>query len=532
MLKIKTLFESGRKNMDTFWEDFEKDEIHVRDKWQFELKSTFVPISTQPESIFSQEFYIFIPNSLQINDQTYPKARFYEDQTNLIRYQTPPFSFSELMDIHNKNSPLTRLKLFQKHSAAVDEEQAFEKELKLFANVFRSTLRDNVHIIIEGLLRAQDSESLQSCLKMVHQLVNQVQPALKKYCDEAQELSLTWTETEHIKLLGYVRDYLSISINYSLSTLLDAIRQLHQPIFQEMDAVLCKILKEEKEYRENRHLEPLQMNQDSNLNESILYQSSLLNKYFIDVLLLITSRAAIDQKYRNLIGGIAAAIAMSFYILLFIWQGAVFVINSEPFILFTVIIYVLKDRLKDELKTLSFNQAFKWFSDFKTEIISPSGRFVVGELKESFSFINENNVPKEVAEVRSREFHTYLETIKRPERVIYYKKTVTIFKNLTQEDSSRLQALNIIFRYDIHRFLSKASDPYEPHVTLDTETLELIQKEMPKIYHVNIILKTSLAQPDGSQKTELKKFRLVIDKEGIKRVENISQNAFSKEDIA
>lgn len=516
--------------MDKFWDDFETGEIHVRDKWQFELKSEFIPIPTQLESEFTQEFYVFIPNSLQINDQTYPKARFYEDQTNLIRYKTPKFSFAQLTDLRNPSSPLVRLRVYKEQNQNAEVKYALERELKLFANIFRSALRDYAHAIVEELQNNSSPDQRKKTHSKIHELIINVRLALKLYSLEEEELMKKRTDHDEIKLFGYVRDYISITINNSFSAVLENVRHLHDHSFEDTDELLCQILIDEKKYREERNLEPLQIRQESTLNESILYQSGLLNKFFIDVLLLNTSRAAIDQKYRNLIGGIAAAIAMLFYILLFIWQGAVFVINSEPFILFTVIIYVLKDRLKDELKTLSFNQAFKWFSDFKTEIISPSGRYVVGELKESFSFIDESYVPKAITEMRNREFHTYLETIKRPERVIYYKKTIKIFQRPDKKTPPRLQALNFIFRYDIHRFLIKASDPYEPHVTLDSETLELTHTELPKIYHVNIILKNTLAQLDGTKKIELKKFRLVIDKEGIKRVENINANVDEKFD--
>lgn len=516
--------------MDKFWEDFETGEIHVRDKWQFELKSEFTPIRTLSESEFTQEFYIFIPKSLQINDQTYPKVRFYEDQTNLIRYKTPEFTFSQLTDLHNKNSPLVRLKQYR--DSKPNEEGSLEKELKLFANIFRSALRDEAHLIVEALQQMPNLDSMAQIQENIYALIDNVKLTLKNYYEEEEALIERWTDPDYIKLFGYLRDYISIAINNSFSAILESVRQLHDHAFQEIDEKLCRILIEEKKYREERHLEPLQIHQDSNLNESILYQSGLLNKFFIDVLLLNTSRAAIDQKYRNLIGGLAAAIAMLFYILLFIWQGAVFVINSEPFILFTVIIYVLKDRLKDELKTLSFNQAFKWFSDFKTEIISPTGKFVIGELKESFSFIDVKNVPTPIMDMRNREFHTYLDTIKRPDRVIYYKRSINIFQNLDKKSPLGLHALNFIFRYDIHRFLIKASDPYAPHVSLDSETLELTYTKLPKIYHVNIILKNTLPQPDGSQKVELKKFRLIIDKEGIKRIENIATNGEEKEALS
>ena len=93
-----------------YLDDFEAGKIHFRAKWQFELKTEFYPVSDRQGDNLVQEFYFFIPNSLQITGQTYSKAQFYQDQTNLIRLKTPRFSFSELIDPVNLESPLTKIR--------------------------------------------------------------------------------------------------------------------------------------------------------------------------------------------------------------------------------------------------------------------------------------------------------------------------------------------------------------------------------------------------------------------------------------
>src|SRR5262249_22367256 len=88
--------------MDEFLEDLRSGEIHFRDKWQFELKSEFTISSAAPDTPYTQEFYFFIPNSLQINSTTYPKESFYQELTNFIRYKTPTYLFSDLGDINKE----------------------------------------------------------------------------------------------------------------------------------------------------------------------------------------------------------------------------------------------------------------------------------------------------------------------------------------------------------------------------------------------------------------------------------------------
>ena len=78
--------------MNNFYKKLASGEIQFRDNWQFELKSEFPTIPEKKDITHTQEFYFFIPNSLQINHKTYSPEHFYRDQTNFIRFKTPIFS--------------------------------------------------------------------------------------------------------------------------------------------------------------------------------------------------------------------------------------------------------------------------------------------------------------------------------------------------------------------------------------------------------------------------------------------------------
>jgi hypothetical protein len=332
-------------------------------------------------------------------------------------------------------------------------------------------------------------------------------------------------------IFEYVEDTISIALNTSLASLLNIIRNKHSHYLQESDQRISKLLIQQKKYREECLKEPSHLDKDSIHNEAILYQSGLLNKFIMDALQLQTRRLAGDEKYRSLIGSFAAAIAMLLYLSLFIWQGAFFVINSLPFVVFSVFIYVLKDRLKEGLKNLSYKHVFRWFPDFTTEILSPSGNVVLGKMQESFAFIKEDQAPKDISHIRNEGFHTHLDMIKRPEQVIHYKRKISIYTT-PEASTERLNALNVIFRYDVHEFMTKASNATESYMTLDSESLDLITTHLPKVYHINIILKNSYLKPDLTPYVELKKFRLVTDKEGIKRIESvIGQTSVNEEEI-
>jgi hypothetical protein len=505
--------------MDEQLDEYESGQIHFRDKWQFELKSDLYPF-VEARNALVQEFYIFIPNSLQINDQTYTSAQFYQDQTNLIRFKTPEFTFPELTDPHNTESPLTRLNLLKQAPPTEENQQKIQTESQLLGNIVHSALRHEMSGFLVDLDYLEDPAVAKKFIDHFLIFCHEVEHFRQAYLKTQEAILTSWPNLNLKKHLDCVDEFLSANIHGYFSNFLVRLREKKQADLSLIDQRLCEMILSEAAYRENKFGQNGSPADHLHRDEYLLYRKGLLNKFIIDPLLLKTSRSSVDQRYRAFITGIPAAIAMLLYMLLFVWQGTFFVINTEPFILLTVVIYVLKDRLKEELRYLSHRQAARWFSDYTTEICAPPDDTVMGKLRESFSFIDGEKIPREVLEIRDRHFHSVLEEVKRPERVLYYKKTVDLYSKPTLLES-RFYGLNIIFRLDIHHFLNKAEDPYQSYLTLDPQTLKLRRVQLPKVYHINIIIRSYTVLPNGQNKDEMKKYRLIVDKIGIKRIERV-----------
>lgn len=507
--------------MDETLEDLKPGRIHFRDHWQFELKSEFFPLSYVRNNVQSQELYFFIPNSLQINDQTYSKEQFYQDQTNMIRLKTPTFTLEELIEPKNIESPLVVIKdAISKVNGKMDviTLNEIEDELKLLANIFHSALRNRIADLIEEMHTGGYDRLLFE--KHVEEMCDHVE-AFRTRFGLMKEQVLAVELGQHMKIhIDYVDEYISININDFLALFLNKLRAVDDAVEARLDVRICTILENEKEYREERFAQKDIEEASGKYKEFILYRKALLNKFVIDPLLLKVNRSSVAQRFKGIIGGIPAAVAMFIYLMLFLWQGNVFLMNSEPFILLTVVIYVLKDRLKEELRLLSHRQAAKWFADYSTEILSPYNGGVLGKVYESFFFVDESKIPKNIREVRSREFHAVLEEVKRPEQVIYYKRTVN-FTQKPEKLEKRFYGLSLIFRFDIHHFLSKAEDPVQDILDFDSLSKDLVHLKLPRVYHLNLILRSTINLPDGKLKEDLLKYRLIIDKKGIKRVENL-----------
>lgn len=508
------------------WEDFDTEEVHIRDKLQFELKSEFSPQPGLPFNQYTQEFYLFIPNSLQINPGTYSKSQFYFDQTNLIRYKTPEFTFEQLFDRNDPRSPLTRVfKLCGSDDTPLHREQLSD-ELKLLANVVRSALRDEVKGLIALLSATTHTGDFTNFKSRTELLCKNVRQFHESYAEVQQKFLSHWSDQTFYSQLLYIKEFISDVVSHYFAGLLENLRLKTSGNLQAIDDMLCDVLL--LEMRANDMLSNGKQGKSGKSNsiegENYLYRYGLLNKFVLDALYLTINRFTLEQRYQHWIGGLSAGIAMLLYLSLFVWLGTVFVINSAPFVLLTVVTYILKDRIKEWLRSYSYLQASHWFPDYTTIIQTLDQKSDLGLIKESFSLIDPDQLPQQLRDARNAEFNTVLETFQRPENVLFYKRIVSIKTLQRDHEVSRRHNLNIIFRFNIHRFLLKASDPIERHLTLDPLTRKLIDLRLPKVYHLNMIIVSSVMNNGDKARTELKKLRIVVDKNGIKRIEQLSSH--------
>jgi hypothetical protein len=490
-----------------FLGEWTEGEIHFRDNLQFEVKSEFFIHPDIQENVYKQEFYIFIPNTLQINPQTYSKQQFYLDQTTLIRYKTPHMTFKELIDFNQSNSPLARLHKLKDQPLSEENKATILTELQLFGNIFRSTLRGRIQTLVEKVDHnlTQDADLLCQDLKQVRNTFID----LKKYFIQKHSITILKSYFRHVD------EFTSLILDHYLIVFLDHLRKQN---LSQNDEHICECILHEKTYRQEHHLFP-KTSIDQHYNESILYREGLLNKFILEPLLLRISRHSLEEKHGNILSSVAAGIAMLIYLILFAWKSEQFVIHSTPFILLGVILYILKDRLKEGLKQLYYKQAFRWFPDYSTEIESHTG-VIIGIVKENFSFVSEEEVPSSILEMRNRDFHRELQVVKRQETIIHYKREVILQQQpyLTQR---RRKELTILFRLNIHQFLQKAHNPLQPNLTLDTQTLEIKERLLPRVYHINVMMANTYLLSNLKVRRQIKKFRVIVDKIGIKRVEQI-----------
>lgn len=440
-----------------FWRELEEGQIHVRDRLQFELKSEFITSSDKKASVFTEELYIFVPQSLQINRDTYSTDQFYRDEMNLIRYKTPTFSFEELLDPRNDLSPLFNA-------------DKLDHEIKLLANIFRSTLRNAVKKITEHAEADLHSE--------IDLFVSQVRETFERFRSLKKEIK---TQKEELDL---AESFMQLNLENFVTGLLEFLRKNGLNKKDSADKALTRLLIDECP-REHEN------------EEDILSHASWMNKHFYEELSLKNERVHIAKQHGTWIGMLAAAIAMLIYMILFVWKATTFGINSIPFIMLAVVFYVLKDRVKEGMKDLWRQNAYRWFPDYSTKIAAPNDHFL-GTLNESFQFVD--SVPEVFSRFKTQDRYV-------PETIMQYKKEIKVATDTPVE-------LNTIFRFNIHRFIEKAADAIQNRPQLNPQTLDIEYKLLSKVYILTVLLKNTFAG-----RAEIKKFHIYISKKGIDHVE-------------
>lgn len=521
-------------NLESFWNDLHYEEIHFRDNLQFELQSDVAPLADARINISTQELYFFIPQALQINQYTFSKEQFYKDRTNLIRFKTPEFTFAELIDANNTQSPLQRIislkdadlscKLNSSEPPFSAPESVLQDELKLLANIARSALRTQIRAFVQLLSKPNVQIAPGEHIEAISTFCKDVTKFRNVFWKVLEECLPKWHESVLQGFL-YVDEFISHRIDYYMTGFLQFVRSVELEYVHTIDHEVCDLIGAEKKHRQKYFKEPEDFFKEDDKEqegerEKLLYHKSLLNKYVMDALLLLIERRSWGEKYGNIVAGIAAGIAMLVYVLLLFLNVPYFGINSLPFLLLTVIFYVLKDRIKDTLKSIFHQHAVRLFSDYTTEIHMPNGQKNLGEVKEFFSFVGQKDLSDEVKKIRHERFQNDLSQFKQPETVLYYKKEILLNERFSARRSRR-HKLHNIFLFNVHLLLEKASNPEEVMGSLDLNTMEIRELCLPKVYYLNIIMKNSYLVKKDLLHVDFKAFRVVLDKNGIKNVEPV-----------
>ena len=486
--------------------DMIEEAVKIHDRFQFEIKLNYEFGNGYSGSAYDVDTYLFIPDSLKINYSTYNKRDFYSDIQTYIRFKTPSVPLSHIAD--GPDSPLAKLKAVLEKAVAQPDTRSrsdYQHNVKMFCCILKSSLRD----YINDITQLGDNKEIEAAISEYITATDEIRQGYRALA------SLANTEAPDKTIISnfhFADEYIGIlieSFTYRLLEALEGNKSIRKKFFPE----LLKSIKEELEYRKSRKYRSV-FREESD-NEELVYRMSAFKKYMGSVLYLNTRVQKEGRVVEQLASGLAAGLAMVFATAVAFYALEVYGNITLPLFLALVISYIFKDRIKEFARLYLSRKLRRFLFDHKLTIFSGQ-RNKIGIFEESFNFVKESRVAEQVRKIRDRDHFTEIANDWVGEKVILYRKHVELFpKKLKLEyQDFNPEGINDITRFNIIRFLGKMDDPRKTIFTAGDNSYRKASGE--RVYHLNMIIRYSM-----DHKSMYKRFRIVLSRAGIKRIEQI-----------
>ncbi len=507
-----------------------EEQVKVHDKFSLEIKLGFLA-GDENINEFSVSTWLFIPNSLDINRWNYSKQNFYRDLKSNIRLITPVYTLQEIAE--RQNDPYTLLEQSMQRLTSRPGKETFgsyEYHIRMYVSIIKSALRDEIDFIVKNgtgvktsvtekgvvVKRAKETKPVPTA-----GIKGEIPELIKNYISNVEKVTSNYRELRAMadtpstrdNLLNYYLfgdEFLSNLVEQHTFKLLDGLSKNHL-LTPKVSTALMDLINAEIEYKKTQGYPYVKKN-SRDRNRELVFRLSLLKKYAENELFLDVVRRREGVLIEQIYFSIAAGISMIFA------TAVAFSIQRQygnltmPFFVALVVSYMLKDRLKDLARYYLAHRWGRRFFDTKTDI-SLNNRSI-GWHKEGMDFITERKVPAEVLRLRQRSAILEAENRNNQEQIILYRKLVRLRRDdLNKVSPYPVAGMNDIIRFNISNYIHKMDNPLVPlYIPTENNGTGIIKGE--KIYYINLIM-----QFKHSEGKRLKRYRIVLNRKGIKEVE-------------
>ena len=482
-----------------------EEKISLHGKHQFEIKQYYSLLSGRRNKSFYVKTYIFIPNNLNVNRSSYNKEDFYSDLHTYIRLRTPTLYLEDLVGSSRIFKRLEARVETLIHDPSEENFTRYEDAIKIFCLVLKKSLRLQ-------LLSISESSSSRERSRFIKEYVRDIREMLFRFRKLEKRVLLS-DDKEVLSLYQLADEYVSLKAESHTFKLLEIMRGDRKGLSYK--GKLLDLISEETKYRQEREYPAVVAKEGNNAN--FIFRQGVLKKYISNVLFLETRIEKSGKYLEQVLYSLAAGVAMIFATAVaFIGQNK-YGNLSTPFFIALVISYMFKDRIKEILR-IYFNQGLsKWFFDRKKQIFH-NFKNKMGVCKESFNYIKESKVPKEIMRIRKRDRFTNIDNSLVGEDIILYRKYIKLNSKGFQRIKEKYESEGIIdiVRFNIEKFLRYMDDPGKKIYL--AEKGDYVVMEGERVYHMNLITHYTV---DGID--YYNKFRVVFNRKGIKKIKEIMQ---------
>jgi hypothetical protein len=495
-----------------------QNRLDIHDRKQFEIKLEYQPSGTDPSSKYHIDAYLFLPASLNVDQDTYPRADFYADIHNYVRLKTPVLTFEEILN--EKHSPLIKLEK-RVAEGVLQPETALVYQAKMLSCVFRGGLRRFAQSISAqcGVLLSQPETAKVSLPveENVRFAAKNVREILERMRAVGKTLNGRQLEEKTRASLRLVDEYLSLSTEqFFRKAVADMDRLPRTGVYVELrKALMTEVIADEKYRKENKLRSVLSPTGD---NEEYMHRMGFLKKFCMNILFLAARREARRQGFEEVLFAIAAGVAMALSGVVALAAQQRFPQASLNFFLIIVVGYMMKDRIKEGLRRIFSNYASRHLFDRTTLISDPVTKEKVGVCKEKVDYGPAVKVPPEIAKLRrTDDFITVSEGEMAETSIRYQKEIILDSELLPRMGDGIVTGVTDIIRLNVDRLLRDMDNPEYALEYVDLEDFTVGRVKAAKSYQVDLAFRFSLDDGD-TKRTTVQLVRLVLDRNGIKRM--------------
>ena len=455
------------------------------DKFNFQVKSDYKLNPDEKFNKYRLHIYFFIPSELGINSKSYTKEKFFSDKNNRIRFRTPQLSIRSLINTNNKLSPFYRI---QKILESYQDGNPFDSlkkdiiyELRVLASVIKSNIRDETTSFIQQTSKIQMG-------------VNEYN-RLSKFIADIEELGTLFQTLESklsLEKVGEsIRTVFSICYQYVLLQIQDNLTRLLDelnlpPAYSGLRRKIIYLI--ELQITLRTKLNSKLVRNPETKNEEYVYWEDLFKKLNQSVLYLPLKDTDKTFQWTEILFSFAAGMAMFISLMLGFAVANSFSQNTTPYILALVVAYILKDRIKDNLRNVSKKAMGFMFPDKSFEIHDSTSDNQIGTIRESMKFLEVEDIPKDIYKIRMAQAQHDVGYEVKLETIIRYSKEVKIRHETIAKQHTRNQNLHDIMKFNIRNFIQYADDPIRYEKWYNKENGKVEEIECIKVYHLNLVM--------------------------------------------
>lgn len=468
----------------------------IHDKFTLELKIGFHSLQQEPVSNFEVNIWSCLPDSLDINPSKYTKTDFYRDIKTNLRLITPPFSLEQIANDEN-NVPLKELtnSIAQLQRDNTNKNIAqFHHNVKMYAAIAKSAFRDGLNELLKG---QPDAEDLRQYVRNAINVLSNFRNVHNSIKEMPDDITTSFSLCDEF-LSNIYEQYVFKAYNT------DTIKS--RPDIREW---MRWTLENELEYKKRNGFLHVEKNPTDN-NAEFVSRAGQLKKYVEGELYLKSNKLSNTFLTEQFFFGIAAILAMLASTLLTYHFSDELSNFTLPVLIAIVLIYALKDRIKDWVKYFYSNHLKKYLFDSRTWLQQKGEP--LGLLKEGFLFVRNSKAYQEIGHLLKRDTLTQ-NVANRNEKIMLYRQHIRLFKSRwTRNSHYPFVGINEIIGYNISSWVRKMDNPDMPLSVFDEGNGNTTVGE--KNYRIDFVIECSF---EGQ--TEYKPFTLFCNHDGIRKIE-------------